>query len=176
MRATCLHPGLPPHGLKRNAPVPDQAHVLNAPTLNLSHFRLVFRAPEASGIRGKHARSAASTGGRSDHSGTLQGAISGTRTHSRRTGSKLGRLHCARQGLVRVSESNTKYGGKSGKTGGLPRRCCWQVSVSPQGFPRKKIPFRHRVPRCARCSQGNYLLWRRACLGKTQVKLRQGMV
>src|SRR5712672_302795 len=63
--------------------------------------------------------SAASTGWRSVHSGTLQGATGGTQTHSRRTGSKLGRLHRARQGLVRVPESNTKYGGKLGKTGGL---------------------------------------------------------
>ena len=39
----------------------------------------------------------------------------GTQTHSRRTGSKLGRLHFVRQGLVRVPESNTKYGGKRGK-------------------------------------------------------------
>ena len=30
---------------------------------------------------------------------------------------KLGRLHRARQGLVRVPESNTKYGGKGEKTG-----------------------------------------------------------
>lgn len=30
---------------------------------------------------------------------------------------KLGHLRCARQGLVRLSESNTKYGGKLGKTG-----------------------------------------------------------
>jgi hypothetical protein len=41
----------------------------------------------------------------------------GTHTHSRRTGRKLGRLRYARQGLVRVPESNTKYGGKSGITG-----------------------------------------------------------
>jgi len=45
------------------------------------------------------------------------GSTGGTQTHSRRTGSKLGQLRYARQGLVRVPESNTKYGGKSGKTG-----------------------------------------------------------
>lgn len=41
----------------------------------------------------------------------------GTQTHSRRTGWKLGQVRCTRQGLVRVSESNTKYGGQRGITG-----------------------------------------------------------
>ena len=50
-------------------------------------------------------------------SGALLGATGGTQTHSRRTGSKLGRLRYARQGLVRVPESNTKYGGLGGITG-----------------------------------------------------------
>ena len=52
------------------------------------------------------------------HSGTLQGATGGTRTHSRRTSSKLGRLRPARQELVRDPESNTKYGGNLKITGG----------------------------------------------------------
>jgi hypothetical protein len=39
----------------------------------------------------------------------------GTQTHSRRTKGRLGRLRDTRQGLVRVSESNTKYGGKERK-------------------------------------------------------------
>ena len=52
------------------------------------------------------------------NSGGLLGATGGTQTHSRRTGRKLGRLRYARQGLVRVPESNTKYGGQGGKTGG----------------------------------------------------------
>src|SRR3984893_507338 len=84
---------------------------------------------------------------RSGHSGTLQGATGGTQTHSRRTGSKLGRLHRARQGLVRGPESNTKYGGKLGKRGGWERRCCRQVSVSPQGFPSEKNLVRHASAR-----------------------------
>jgi hypothetical protein len=89
--------------------------------------------------------SAASTGWRSVHSGTLQGATGGTQTHSRRTGSKLGRLHRARQGLVRVPESNTKYGGKRGKTGGPRASDVTQVSVSPQGFPSEKNLFHRPV-------------------------------
>ena len=46
------------------------------------------------------------------------GATGGTQTHSRRTGRRLGQLRYARQGLVRDSESNTKYGGNRRKTGG----------------------------------------------------------
>ena len=72
-------------------------------------------------------------------------ATGGTQTHSRRTGGKLGRLRRARQAIVRLSESNTKYGGKEGITGGC--RACdrAQVSVSPRGFPREKI-MRGRPP------------------------------
>ena len=116
-----------------------QAHALNAPTLHLSHFGSFFALRRLPNSGQTSPSSAASTGWRSGHFGTLQGAIGGTQTHSRRTGSKLGQLHRARQGLVRVPESNTKYGGKAGKTGGPRRRCCCQVSVSPQGFPSEKI-------------------------------------
>jgi hypothetical protein len=41
----------------------------------------------------------------------------GPKTHSRRTGRKLGQVRCTRQGLVRVPLSNTKYGGERGITG-----------------------------------------------------------
>ena len=37
--------------------------------------------------------------------------------NSRRPAVRLGQTRRARQGLVRVPESNTKYGGKDGKTG-----------------------------------------------------------
>ncbi len=77
-------------------------------------------------------------------SGTLMGATGGTQTHSRRTRSKLRQLHCTRQGLVRVPESNTKYGGKRRKTGVASCPLCRQVSVSPQGFPSEKNCF-HRA-------------------------------
>ena len=50
--------------------------------------------------------------------GTLWGVTGGTQTHSRRTDRKLGQLRRARQELVRVPESNTKYGGEQGITGG----------------------------------------------------------
>src|SRR4051794_24882736 len=54
-------------------------------------------------------------------------------------GSKTRTLRYARQELVRVPESNTKYGGLRGITGGSPRLLLSQVSVSPQGFPTEKI-------------------------------------
>lgn len=80
----------------------------------------------------------------------------GTQTHSRRTEERLGRLRYARQGLVRVSESNTKYGGKRRKTG---------VSAAPVIDPSisesKRIPKQKKCSgrvdfRFAPCSQGNF--------------------
>src|SRR6266851_5064383 len=93
---------------------------------NLSRFWLVFSAPKVPKFRAKKPGTRASTGGRSGQFGTLLEATGGTQTHSRRTGSKLGRLHRARQGLVRVPESNTKYGGKRGKTGVPGTLCCFK--------------------------------------------------
>jgi hypothetical protein len=116
----------------------------------------------------------ASTGGRSGHSGTLQGATGGTQTHSRRTGSKLGRLHCARQGLVRVPESNTKYGGKGGKTGVTRRPLSGQVSVSPQGFPSRKNCFPRAGSGFAPLFTGqlfiDQLLSSGTCIGGTHIR------
>ncbi len=122
------------------------SHDLNASTLDLSHFGSFFALRKRSKFRADKPATAASTGRRSGHSGTHLGATGGTQTHSRRTRPKLGRLHRARQGLVRVPESNTKYGGKSGKTGGPCRFLLAQVSVSPQGFPREKIVLTRPVP------------------------------
>ena len=101
---------------------------------------------------------AASTGRRSGHSGTLQETTGGTQTHSRRTVLKLGRLHRARQAIVRVPESNTKYGAKYRKPEAPSPLESGQLSVSPQGFPRKKVRV-FSAPRASpRCSQENFLL------------------
>jgi hypothetical protein len=108
---------------------------------NLSRFPARFSASKVPGLGTKEPITATATGGRSGHFGTHLGVTGGTQTHSRRTGRKLGQLPCARQGLVRVPESNTKYGGKRRKTGGARSLQCGQVSVSPQGFPREKNCF-----------------------------------
>jgi hypothetical protein len=122
------------------------AHAFNAqhPNSSPEPFWPVSRASEVAPNSGQTNPSPiASTGRRSGQSGTLLGATGGTQTHSRRTRSKLRQLHCTRQGLVRVPESNTKYGGKRRKTGVASCPLCRQVSVSPQGFPSKKNCF-HR--------------------------------
>jgi hypothetical protein len=106
-----------------------------------------FRAPKPSRFRQNTPVPLPRPARRSGQFGTLQGATGGTQTHSRRTGSRLGRLHCARQGLVRDSESSTKYGGNSGKTGVARRPVFRQVSVSPHGFPSEKI-----IPRAVKSS------------------------
>lgn len=137
---------------KRGSPAPSKVHVLNAPKLKPLQNSFFFKTCDLSGrffaprrtpgSETKRPMSAASTGRRSGSFGTLEGATGGTQTHSRRTDGKLGRLQRARQELVRVPESNTKYGGNGGKPGGHALNCCRQVSVSPQGFPSEKNCFR----------------------------------
>ena len=113
----------------------------NTPIHHPSHFGSFLGSEVAPNSGQTNPSPDASTGGRSAQSGTLLGATGGTQTHSRRTRSKLRQLRYARQGLVRVPESNTKYGGKRRKTGVALRRLCRQVSVSPQGFPSEKNCF-----------------------------------
>jgi hypothetical protein len=103
---------------------------------------LALRSPPNSGQT--NPSPVASAGGRSVNLEPLWERTGGTQTHSRRTRSRLGQLRCTRQGLVRVPESNTKYGGKRRKTGVASCPLCRQVSVSPQGFPSEKNCF-HRA-------------------------------
>jgi hypothetical protein len=70
----------------------------------------------------------------------------GPKTHSRRTGRKLGQTRRARQGLVRVPESNTKYGGKGGITGGDAAPVMDPSISESSGIPKGKKLFR-RVER-----------------------------
>jgi hypothetical protein len=62
----------------------------------------------------------------------------GPKTHARRTGRKLGQTRWARQGLVRVPESNTKYGGKGGITGGDPTPVIGPTISESSGIPKGK--------------------------------------
>lgn len=62
----------------------------------------------------------------------------GTQTHSRRTGRKLGQVRYARQGLVRVPESNTKYGGQRGITGGDAAPVIEPSISESSGIPKRK--------------------------------------
>ena len=51
---------------------------------------------------------------------------------------RLGHLRCARQGLVRDSESNTKYGGKRGKTGAMAAPVMVPSIGESRGIPKLK--------------------------------------
>jgi hypothetical protein len=104
-----------------------------------TRFRVHFGARKGSESEANSPVTSALSSSRNGHSGTLSGAFGGTENSPAPNDPKLGRLRCARQGLVRVPESNTKYGGKGGKPRGGPRLDWGQVSVSPQGFPSKKI-------------------------------------
>jgi hypothetical protein len=98
----------------------------------------------------------------------------GPNLNSRRPELTLGQTRPARQELVRVPESNTKYGGKIGKTGASRPRDVAQVSVSPQGFPTQKIRYPVWKSPSSRCSQGRYFLRPEGCTGETHVGLRGG--
>ena len=102
---------------------------------------LAIQTRTAGGFRASRPSHPRLYGHRNVDFGTLSGASSGTKNHPAPNDPKLGRLRCARQGLVRVPESNTKYGGKPGNQGVRPRLDWGQVSVSPQGFPSEKNLF-----------------------------------
>ena len=110
---------------------------------------------------------------RSGQSGTLWERPAGPKHTRAEQDQKLGQLRCTRQGLVRVPESNTKYGGKGRKTGGRQHPQCRQVSVSPQGFPSEKNCFEQADFSFVPLFTGNYLLRPRGCSDETHVKLRE---
>ena len=100
------------------APAPISRPYFNASTRLLSPFRPIFSARKPSKFRAKKPVTR-SLNRRTEWSvWNPFGTTGGTPTHSRRTVLKLEQLPCARQALVRVPESNTKYGGKSGKPRG----------------------------------------------------------
>jgi hypothetical protein len=145
-----------PPARQRHVPTPQgtplgSAHAFNAPTqkpvTSPGPFRPIL-APRSGPDFGQTSPSpAASTGLAECQSGTLLGATGGTQTHSRRTDRKLGQLRYARQGLVRVPESNTKYGGKGGKTG-VGRAPVIDPSISESsGIPKGKNSQGHAFTR-----------------------------
>jgi len=79
----------------------------------------------------------------------------GTQTHSRRTDEKLGRLRDTRQGLVRVSESNTKYGGKEGETGGNAGPVIGPSISESKTIRKQKKDARVWISPRPRCSQAD---------------------
>ena len=65
----------------------------------------------------------------------------GTENHPAPNDPKLGRLRCARQGLVRVPESNTKYGGKGGNPRGQTAPRLGPSISESSGIPKRKKSF-----------------------------------
>jgi hypothetical protein len=127
---------------KRSSPAPLQTHVLNAPTQTFGRlYGLILRFRKVPGPRQKGPYPLPQTAG-----GVVILEPLGSDRRDPNTLApnrrKLGRLQRARQGLVRVPESNTKYGGGGGKPGGIARARYAQVSVSPEGFPNEKIRLR----------------------------------
>jgi hypothetical protein len=101
-------------------------------------FWPAFSAPKAPEFRANEPVTRASTAVGVVVLEPFQGVSGGTKNSPAPNDPKLGRLRRTRQGLVRVPESNTKYGGKLGKPGVAWRPLMPQVSVSPQGIPSEK--------------------------------------
>ena len=128
-RHRCVHRSRPGTPLGDPSPGLSQRPCIQRPTASTGSIPTRFERPKSqeiprgiSGHSGQTRPSPAARKGPAEWSfWNPLGATGGTQTHSRRTGGKLGRLRRARQGLVRVSESNTKYGGKWRKTGAVPR-------------------------------------------------------
>src|SRR4051812_40732135 len=90
----------------------------NAPTLQPEPIPARFSRPKKSRISGRQApHPQPQPAGEMIVSEPFWDDRRGPKTHSRRTGIKLGQVRYARQGLVRVPFSNNKYGGKREITG-----------------------------------------------------------
>src|SRR5262245_14413076 len=141
----CRRHARPPKGSARafNAPTP-----YSLPSVLFRHvlfctFRHALALPIGSRIQGRQAlHPLPLTAGGVVNSEPFWERPAGTQTHSRRTGRKLGQVRYARQGLVRVPESNTKYGGRRGITG-VNADPVIEPSISESsGIPkRKKFPI-----------------------------------
>ena len=104
----------------------------------LTAIWLVFRVPKGSRMRDKKARIRCLDRPAECSFWNPSGSDRRDPNKLAPNGSKLGRLQHARQGLVRVPESNTKYGGKLGKTGG-PGAPLLSPSISESsGIPKRK--------------------------------------
>lgn len=88
-------------------------------------------------------------------------------------GPKARTLRCARQELVRVPESNTKYGGLRGITGGKPSPVVEPSISESSGFPAEKFASRDDTDPSSRCSQGRYIFGQRDCVSGTHVVVRK---
>ena len=113
------HPGPVRHAFN----APNSLPVTSSEPFRLhcsGRFRPVLASPNPPKFRGRKPSPAAASADGMVILEPFWERPAGTQTHSRRTEAKLGHLRCVRQGLVRVSESNTKYGGKGRKTGAVP--------------------------------------------------------
>ena len=131
----CLrHPKARSHALARRT-------LTNAATRHLSQFRLVLTAPKTPCRRQTSPPPVPQPADGVLVSEPIWERPAGPKTHSRRTGRRLGQTRRARQGLVRVPESNTKYGGKRGITGGTPAPVIGPSISESSEIPKPKKLF-----------------------------------
>ena len=168
-----VHAPPPPGGCAR--------HAFNATTSTIA-VRACFRpvlAPEKSAFEGRQALIPLPSSGLAEccFADPLGECRRDTNTLAP-NGSKARILRCARQELVRVPKSNTKYGGHRGKTGGKPAPVVETSISESSGFPTEKICIR----RCCTCFiplfTGQVFFWPSGLRKRTHVvvrKVRAGM-
>ena len=128
-------------------------------------FPAVFRAPNCLRFAGRKAFTAGLNGLAAWSFRNPFGMTGGDPKHSRRTSRKLGQVRRARQGLVRVPLSNTKYGGKGGITGGdATPAMSPSISESSQ-IPKGKKLFEAREFPLLPLFTGKYLFALRGAVG-----------
>ena len=142
LNAKSMHASILSGARPDGTPVPSfrsclQRHPLNGPTVALTiapFTNALTRNPEPFLARFCRSESPRISGKQARHPCLIRRSewsiwnpvreFGGTKNHPAPNDPKLGRLRCARQGLVRVPESNTKYGANWGKPEGGGRPIC----------------------------------------------------
>jgi hypothetical protein len=122
-------------------------------------FSPLSGAPVTPVSRQTSPRSVPSTGGRSACLEPVGSVRRDPKLNSRRPGRTLGQTRPARQGLVRVPESNTKYGGKGGITGGDPAPVMGPSIGESTRIPKTKKLFGHVETGFAPLFTGQVFFW-----------------
>jgi hypothetical protein len=158
----------------QNQPIPGFVQAMHSTPQRLARpVPAVIERSGFLGLQGRQALYPLPPGRRSGQFGTLLGATGGYPNTLAPNERRLGQLRCARQGLVRVPESNTKYGGKRGITGGNAAPVMAPSISESSGIPKEKKLCGHppsRLPPAVH--RGRFLFSAQACPGETHGRLR----
>ena len=137
----CASTGLPRHDPVRPVSRVLPAHAFNAPTHHPGLFRPVFTSPNPPEFRANKPCHPCLNRRTEWSFWNPFGSDRRDPNTLAPNGPKTRPTPCARQGLVRVPESNTKYGGKWGKQGCSPRLLTGASISESSGIPKRKNLF-----------------------------------